>query len=90
MKYADMAKLVYALSSDGSGYKPCGFKSHYLHHNRGIRTPRERNRVFGFFFFCAVFVCTAVPVGVIGKNQIQKQFVFLPAFQVEILMKKNI
>lgn len=56
----------------------------YLHHNRGIRTPRrERNRKFGFFFFCAVFVRAAVAVGVIGENQIQKQFVFLSAFQIE-------
>ena len=49
----------------------------------GIRTPRERSRIFGFFFFCAVFVLAAVAVGVIGENQVQKQFVFLPAFEIE-------
>ena len=59
------------------------FKSLHPHHNRGIRTPRLRNRIFGFFFFCAVFVLAAAPVGVIGENQIQKQFVFLPAFEIE-------
>ncbi len=59
------------------------FKSLHPHHNRGIRTPRLRNRVFGFFFFCAVFVRTTTPFGVIGKNQVQKQLVFLPAFQIK-------
>ena len=59
------------------------FESLWVHHNRGIRTPRKRNRIFGFFFFCAVFVFAAAPVGVIGENQVQKQFVFLPAFEIE-------
>ncbi len=31
-----------------------------LHHYGGIRTPRDkRNRICGFFFFCAVFVLAA-------------------------------
>ncbi len=54
-----------------------------VHHNRGIRTPRLRNRFIGFFFFCAVFVLAAVSVGVIGEYQVQKQLVFLPTFQIE-------
>ena len=56
------------------GYGPKGweFESLWVHHNRGIRTPRERNRIFGFFFFYAVFACAAVAVGVIGENQVQK------------------
>ena len=31
-----------------------------VHHNRGIRTSRKRNRICGFFFFCAVFVRAAL------------------------------
>ncbi len=58
---------------------PYRFDSDHRHHNRGIRTPRKRNRVFGFYFFCAVFVLATVAVGVIGENQIQKQFVLLSA-----------
>ena len=54
-----------------------------VHHNRGIRTSRLRNRIFGFFFFYAVFVRATVSVGVIGKNQVQKQLVFLPACQIK-------
>ena len=59
------------------------FKSLHPHHYGRIRTPRQRNRIFGFFFFCAVFVLAAVAVGVIGENQVQKQLVFLPAFQIK-------
>ena len=67
------------------GYGPEGweFESLWVHQNRGIRTPRLRNRIFGFFFFCAVFVRAAVVVGIIGENQVQKQFVLLSAFQIE-------
>lgn len=58
MKYADMAKLVYALSSDGSGYKPCGFKSHYLHHlcsTKRLQT-KKSSKTYGFWAFFSGFM----------------------------------
>ncbi len=39
-----------------------------VHYYRGIRTPRLRNRVFGFFFFCAAFAHVAVDIKVITNK----------------------
>lgn len=86
-KSVSLAELEEELSSDLDGATPP--LRGYTH------IPLKEKPTFGFFFFCAVFTVIAVSVGIVGENQVQKQLVFLSAFQVEqnfhfIVVKHNV